>query len=125
MNDSVRENRCEGRPVNLNFMSTVILVVGALLTPSLLAQPSSPRSIVFFGRVEGVDSERKVVTVKHGKIPNYMEAATTEYSTEEDAVLKRLQPGDDIRATVHPNDLTLHQVQIVYRRTGPPKSLRK
>jgi hypothetical protein len=45
---------------------------------------------VFFGRVEVVDSERKAVTVKQGKIPDYMDAATTEYSTEEDAVLKRL-----------------------------------
>jgi Cu/Ag efflux protein CusF len=80
---------------------------------------------VFFGRVEVVDSERKIVTVKHGKIPDYMDAATTEYSTEEDAILKRLQPGDDIRATVHPNDLTLHQVQVVYRRSGAPKSLGK
>jgi Cu/Ag efflux protein CusF len=108
--------------VNLRFVPAVILVIGALLTSSLLAQPSSSRSIVFFGRVEAVDSERKVVTVKHGKIPDYMDAATNEYSTEEDAVLKRLQPGDDIRATVHPNDLTLHQVQVVYRRMGSPNS---
>lgn len=108
--------------MKLTLVPTVILAIGAL-TPSLSAQPSSPRNIVFFGRVETVDSERKVVTVKHGKIPDYMDAATTEYSTEEDAVLKRLQPGDDIRATVHPNDLTLHQVQVVYRRARRPKSL--
>jgi Cu/Ag efflux protein CusF len=90
MNEPVRDNRGDGRLVNFSFVPQRILVIGALLTNALLAQPTNSRSIVFFGRVEAVDSERKVVTVKHGKIPNYMEAATTEYSTEEDAVLKRL-----------------------------------
>jgi len=102
------------------FVHAVILAIGILITPALIqAQPprAAPRNIAFFGRVEAVDSMRKAVTVRHGKIPDYMNSAITEYSIPEEAVLKRLKPGDDIRATVHPNDLTLYHVQIVYRRT--------
>ena len=73
------------------------------------------RSITFFGRVETVDLDRKIIVVKHGKIPGYADSGATEHSTEGDAVLKRLLSGDNIRATVYPNDLTLHRIQIVYR----------
>jgi Cu/Ag efflux protein CusF len=124
MNDHNGEHRREGKSVSLSLAPTVLLAIGVLLAPTLfLAQPIQPRNIAFFERVQAVDSERKVVTVKRGKIPDYTDAATTEYSIEEDAVLKRLQPGDDIRATVHPNDLTLRHIQIVYRRgpKQPPK----
>ena len=99
----------------------VLFVIGILFaTPWAPAQlpPQSPRSITFFGRVEAVDSDRKLVIIKHGKIPGYMDSGTTEYSTEEEAVLKRLHPRDDIRAVVYPNDLTLYRIQIVYRPRG-------
>ena len=75
MNGHDREYRREGKLGSLSFVPTLLLAIGILLSPTLLlAQPSQPRSIAFFGRVEGVDSERKVVTVKHGKIPDYMDA---------------------------------------------------
>ena len=104
----------KGDPTRIaNLVPAVNLAIGILFAATLLqAQPTrpAPRSLAFFGRVQVVDSDRKVVTVKHGKIPGYMDPATTEHPTEEDAVLKRLQPGDYIRATVYPNDLTLHRI---------------
>jgi Cu/Ag efflux protein CusF len=81
-------------------------------------QEARPRSLAFFGRVESIDAERKVVTVKHGKIAGYTDSGTSEYSVDEEASLKGLQPGGDIRAIVYPNDLTLHQIHVVYRRAG-------
>jgi hypothetical protein len=96
----------------------VLVTIGILCAPPpARAQQSRPamRAIAFFGRVESVDPARKVVTVKHGKISGYADSGTTEYSTDADEDLKRLQPGDNIRATVYPNDLTLHKIQIVYR----------
>jgi Cu/Ag efflux protein CusF len=104
-----------------SLVPTVNLAIGILFTAALLqAQPTrpAPRSLAFFGRVQIIDSDRKVITVKHGKIPGYMDSATTEHSTEGEDILKRLQPGDYIRATVYPNDLTLHRIRIVYRSPG-------
>ena len=88
-----------------------------------LAIRAEPKSIAFFGRVESIDAGRKIVVVKHGKIAGYTESGTTEYSVDEESSLHRLRPGDDIGATVYPNDLTLHQIRVIYRRAGePPKA---
>jgi Cu/Ag efflux protein CusF len=102
------------------LVSAVIFACGAAFVPPPMRaqEQTKPKSIAFFGRVESIDSERKIVTVKHGKIAGYMDSAATEHSIDEEAALKRLRPGDDIRATVYPNDLTLHHVQIVYRSAG-------
>ena len=94
----------------------------ALPPLSMAAHEAKAKSLAFFGRVESVDSERKIVTVKHGKIAGYMDSATTDFSVDEPGVLNRLRPADDIRATVYPNDLTLHQIHIVYRSTGDKTS---
>lgn len=81
------------------------------------AQPSA-KAIAFFGRVESIDIERKIVIVKHGNIAGYAATGTTEHTVGDEAALKRLLPGDDIRATVHPNDTMLYQIRVVYRRAG-------
>jgi Cu/Ag efflux protein CusF len=82
----------------------------ALLPLPMGAEQAKPKSLAFFGRVESVDSERKIITVKHGKVAGYIDSATTEFSVDEAAILQQLRPADNIRATVYPNDLTLHQV---------------
>jgi Cu/Ag efflux protein CusF len=102
----------------VSSVAGIVFALGSVSTSLKGAQPPqpAPRRVALFGRVEAVDSERRVVTVKHGAIPGYMDSTTTEYSTEEGTVLNRWQPGDDIRATVHLNDLTLYHILIVYRR---------
>lgn len=105
----------------LSVVPVVALTICVLNGPTFIrAQQPRPaqHAIAFFGRVEAVDFAKKVISVKHGKIPGYADSATAEYSTEAEADLKRLQPGDDIRATVYPNDMTLYRIQIVYRRPG-------
>ena len=103
----------------LIFLAFVLTPLIVLLPLSMAAQEAKPtKGLAFFGRVESVDSERKIVTVKHGKIAGYMDSATNDFSVDEAAALDRLRPADDIRAIVYPNDLTLHQIHIVYRNAG-------
>jgi Cu/Ag efflux protein CusF len=100
------------------FILASALAFGVAFVPAPLCaqtQQTKPKTMAFFGRVESIDSERKAVTVKHGKIAGYAEAGTTEHPLDEEAALKRLRPGDDIRAMVYANDLTLHHIQVVYR----------
>jgi hypothetical protein len=49
-------------------------------------------------------------------IPGYEAQGTSDYYVDNKAVLNRLHPGDDIRATVYPNDRTLYNLRVVYRR---------
>jgi len=98
-----------------------ILALVCLLHVTLLRaeqQKPKPNGIALFGRVESIDSARKVVTVKHGKITGYADSGTTEHPVDGEPAAIHLQPGDDIRATVYPNDLTLHDIHVVYRRAG-------
>jgi len=44
-----------------------------------------------------------------------MDSGTTLHQVDQESVLGRLRVGDDIRATVYANDLTLHHIMIVYR----------
>jgi Cu/Ag efflux protein CusF len=95
------------------------LAMAALLNVSMIglltAQQRGPKPITFFGQVEGVSPEKKMISVKHGKIDGYMDSGTTLHLVNQESVLERLKVGDDIRATVYANDLTLHNIRIVYR----------
>ena len=98
------------------------VVFGLIISLLLVQFTASPQqkqpktqAIKFFGRVQAVDLTKKTITVKHGKIPGYMDAMTMDYSIDEENILKALHSGDDIRAIVYPDDLTLHAVQVVFR----------
>jgi protein SCO1/2 len=115
------------------MLSRRSILEGCLAITSLLVghttvaqqQPAKKQRIKFFGRVESVDSTKKTVTVKHGNIPGYMDAMTMDYSVNPDEVLATLHSGDDIRAIVYPDDLTLHEVQVVARSSDKKHRLSK
>ena len=73
-------------------------------------------AIQFLGEVQSVDAAHHTAKVKHIAIPGYADQGTSEYSVDNEVVLKNLGPGDDIRATVYANDHTLHNIRVVYRR---------
>jgi Cu/Ag efflux protein CusF len=104
---------------NSRFRLVILTICVLCASPRVRAEepPVAARSIAFFGRVEAVRLESKILIVKHGRIPGYMESATTEHFAEGEAILKGLRPGDNISATVHPNDLTLYHLQLVFRPT--------
>jgi hypothetical protein len=61
----------------LNSVAAIVLALGVEFPSLTGAQPRQPApwNITFFGRVEAVNSESKVVTVKHGAIAGYMDSA--------------------------------------------------
>ncbi len=81
-----------------------------------LTLPNKVRGLRFLGRLEAVDLTHKTLIVKHGNIQGYAERGMGNYRVDDEAILGRLRPGDDISATVFPNDQTLHKIRVVYRR---------
>jgi hypothetical protein len=102
------------RGVRTRILALVLLAVGAISGTQPPGQP--PAGIQFLGRVLSVDAERHTAIIKHARIPGYAVHGTSAYSVDNDEVLKNLHPDDDIRATVYPNEDTLHNVRVVYRR---------
>ena len=76
------------------------------------------------GMVLSLDQDHQSMIVSHSSIPGYMDAMTMDYSVDEEGVLKTLHSGDDFRAVVYPDDLTLHQVQVVARSSEKKRIVR-
>lgn len=95
----------------------IYLIAVCSLCCLVSAEDSRPKTgIQFLGEVQSVDAAHRTAAVKHVEIPGYASEGTLDYSIDDEAVLKRLRPGDDIRATVYPGDRTLHNIRVVYRR---------
>jgi Copper binding periplasmic protein CusF len=83
----------------------------------VVAEESRPKTgIQFLGEVQSLDAAHHMARIKHVDIPGYEAQGTSDYYVDNKAVLNRLHPGDDIRATVYPNDRTLYNLRVVYRR---------
>jgi Cu/Ag efflux protein CusF len=85
----------------------------AVLLAGLAASQTSKKPIRFAGHVESVDAAGKSATIIHGDIPGFMAAMTMNYGIDDEAVLKKLKPGDDIVATVYAGDAKLYKVRVV------------
>jgi Cu/Ag efflux protein CusF len=108
------------------------LTTGFLLLASaahVAGGPAATKEITLFARVESIDKTAKTVTVKHGKIAGYVEAVPATYALDDETLISKLRPGDDIRATVREGEHWLRHVRIVNRapsqRSMPTKQLEK
>jgi len=109
------------RVVHIRIRLFLIAVCGLCCLVS--AEDSrSKTGIQFLGEIQSVDAAHRTAMVKHVEIPGYAAEGTSEYSIDDESVLKKLRPGDDIRATVYPGDRSLHHVRIVYHRRAKQKS---
>jgi Cu/Ag efflux protein CusF len=83
------------------------------------------KEFTLFAHVESVDKATKTVTVKHGKIAGYVEAVPAIYRLDDETLVNKLRPGDDIKATVREGEHRLRNVRIVNRppakRSTPTK----
>ena len=83
------------------------------------------KEFTLFAHVESVDRATKTVTVKHGKIAGYVEAVPAIYRLDDETLVNKLRPGDDIKATVREGEQRLRNVRIVNRppakRSTPTK----
>jgi hypothetical protein len=105
----------------------IILSRGTLIGLSTVqfTSPQKVRGLRFLGRLEAINSTRKTLIVRHGYIQGYAERGIGEYKVDNEAVLGRLRRGDDISATVFPNDQTLYKIHVVYRRAQPLKAVKQ
>jgi hypothetical protein len=87
--------------------------------------PQKARGLRFLGRLEAINSTHKTLIVKHGPVQGYAERGIGVYKVDDETVLARLRPGDDISATVFPNDQTLYKIHVVYRRAQPRKAVKR
>jgi Cu/Ag efflux protein CusF len=92
------------------------LAVVCLFATSAFAQDKAKakgkaKSYTFHGKVETITE--KGLTVNGEKVEGWMEAMTMTYPVDKPDVLKKVQTGDRIMATVYDGDMTLHNVEVM------------
>ncbi len=93
-----------------------IAAVSALICVALLplcAQQSGKKSFEFRGKVEGVDTAAKRITVTNEPIEGWMGTMTMGYAVDNRDVLGLVKAGDRITAKVYEGDPKLCDVQVV------------
>ena len=78
-------------------------------------EPGAERTALpFTGAVEAVDTVAGTVTVRNDEVPGWMGPMSMSYRIDPPDPLRRLQPGDRVRATVYTGDFTtLYGVEVV------------
>lgn len=64
------------------------------------------------GEIKALDPSAKMATIQAGKIGDWMEAMTMEYSVKPDAEFAKLHVGDHIQATVVVKDPTYYVTDV-------------
>lgn len=99
--------------------NSLLIVVVAVTVASLLAcqsqtaPPPKDGRYPLSGEVISVDRPNQQVTMKHGDIPGLMKAMTMTYPLKEDSALRRLAPGDHLRADLVVKDGAAHLENVV------------
>jgi Cu/Ag efflux protein CusF len=100
-------------PRRFGIQLVAVLALVCLTAGSAFAQANSKKkSFTLHGKIEAVKGSEKRVTVKHDKIEGYMGAMTMDYKVNDDAMLKKLKPGDEITATLYQDDYTLYDIRL-------------
>ena len=81
---------------------TVVLLLALALAGC--GARSQTKRYAMEGEVKALDPAAKSATIAAGKIGDWMEAMTMEYSVKPDAEFQKLHVGDHIQATVVVND---------------------
>ena len=99
-------------------------VFACLVALSAFAQSTGKKpSYTLHGTIEAVREAERTVSVTHEKIEDYLSAGTFDYKVDDPAMLNKLQPGDEIVATLYRGDDTLYNIRVVRidDRNLPPR----
>ena len=88
--------------MRLPFNSFSILLITFVISGCSKQQPKSTDLVTFplRGKVISVDTLKQRVTLAHEEIPDYMVAMTMPFRVKERALLRPLEPGDSVFATL-------------------------
>ena len=102
------------------------IVIASLFAARVIAQTESRgKSHTLHGTVEGINDFAQSIRVKQEKIEGYSDARIATYNVDDAAILKKLEIGDRIAATIYEKDDTLYDVRIAQINDTNPVPIRK
>lgn len=88
----------------LSVVVALCSLLWACQKKSSRADASGLRRYEFKGKVVSLEPEKKRAKIAHDAIPGFMDAMTMSFIVKDDASYGKLQPGDEIRATLVYNE---------------------
>jgi Cu/Ag efflux protein CusF len=105
------------------YRFAIVTAAYVLLAAAFFGQTApGKKSYTFQGKVEAVDASAKIVRVNGEEVKGWMAAMTMDYKVDDNALLKKVKPGDQIMAPVYDGDLVLHRVQVMQKASGDSKA---
>jgi Cu/Ag efflux protein CusF len=89
-------------------------VIAGLFAAKGIAQTDARgKSHTLHGTVEGINDFAQSIRVKQEKIEGYSDARIATYNVDDAAILKKIEIGDRIVATIYEKDDTLYDIRVV------------
>ena len=121
----LRDNCCDMQNLRIPIAAFMIVLVTSTLS-SCGGKPEPEHRYQLKGKVVEIDRKDKLVTVSHDDIPGYMVGMTMPFKLKDERLLKDMEEGDRIQATLVIAGLRswLEEV-VVTRETADPSDLSK
>jgi len=103
------------------ILALASIVVAALFPAKGIAQ-TDPRgmSYTLHGTVEGINDFAQSIRVNQEKIAGFSNPRIATYNVDDTAMLKKLEIGDRIVATIYEKDDTLYDIRVVQINDARP-----
>lgn len=102
-------------------LSLVSIVIAGLFAARGMAQTDARgKSHTLHGTVEGINDFAQSIRVKQEKIEGYSDARVATYKVDDAAILKKLEIGDRIAATIYEKDDTLYDIRVAQINDASP-----
>ena len=106
----------------LSLSLAFILIAGLFAAKGIAQTDPRGKSHTLHGTVEGINDFAQSIRVKQEKVEGYLEARVATYNVDDAAILKKLEIGDRIVATIYEKDDTLYDIRVaqIYDPLRPP-----
>ena len=96
------------------------IVIAGLFAAKVIAQTDAKgKSYTLYGTVEGINNFAQSIRVNQERIAGYSNARVATYNVDDSAMLKKLEIGDRIVATIYEKDDTLYDIRVVQINDAP------
>jgi len=102
------------------YVVLAIAIVGLFAAKGIAQTDPRGKSYTLRGTVEGINDFAQSIRVNQERIAGYSNARVATYSIDDPAMLKKLEIGDRIVATIYEKDDTLYDIRVVQINDANP-----
>ena len=104
----------------LSLSLASIVIAGLFATKGIAQADARGKRYTLHGTVEGINDFAQSIRVNQERIEGYSNSRIATYNVDDPAILKRLEIGDRIVATIYEKDDTLYDIRVAQINDANP-----